>query len=204
MTSAGSAATWTGTVFVGTLAGLLVGALTLAGQAVLPADANRLANSGAIWVTIAFLVGWRAPSGTVAVAAGVVTLLAALVGYFVTAAVANAPISVSTVSIWVGTAVVGGPVFGLAGRWRGSATGSRPVVGVALLGAVYVAEGAWTLLVVPHMALAGWVSIVVGVALTIVLVPDRREIPRALVLLVPFALVGVAGYAAVDRVFRLI
>src|SRR5690606_8659736 len=45
------------------IVGLLTGVATLAGQAVLPIEANRLANSGAIWVTVAFAVGWITPSG---------------------------------------------------------------------------------------------------------------------------------------------
>ena len=46
--------------------GLVTGALTLAGQAVLPTEANRLANSGAIWVSVAFALGWRMPTDATA------------------------------------------------------------------------------------------------------------------------------------------
>lgn len=184
------------------LAGLLVGALTLVGQAVLPLEANRLANSGAIWVTVAFLIGWRTPSDVSAAAAGLLTLVAALAGYFVAAAIAQAGVSASTVTIWVAVALVGGPVFGLAGRWRGSDTGWRSVIAVALLSAVYVAEGAWTLLAIPHMVLAGWASVVAGVVLALVLSRDRRSRLMACALVVPLALLGLLGYAAIDTAFR--
>jgi hypothetical protein len=193
--------------------GLITGALTLGGQAVLPTEANRLANSGAIWVTVAFAVGWRSPSDLTAAAAGLVTLVAALVGYFVTAAVAGAGVSTSTVAIWVGVALVGGPVFGVAGRWRGARDGDpnadlrpagadwRPTVAVAALGAVYLAEGLWTLWTIPHMALAGWLSLLVGVVLTLLLARGRRMLVRSAALLVPLTALGVACFVAIDAVF---
>ncbi len=61
--------------------GLTTGVLTLSGQAVLDGDWNRLANSGAIWVTVAFAVGAVMVSDREAVVAGTATLLLALVGY---------------------------------------------------------------------------------------------------------------------------
>lgn len=182
------------------IAGLLTGALTLAGQAVLPAEANRLANSGAIWVTVAFVVGTRTPTDPIAALAGLVTLLAALAGYFVAAAVAGAGVSVSVVAIWAGTALVGGPLFGVAGRWWATASDRRAALAVAALGGVYVAEGVWTLLVVPHMVLAGWVSIGVGIVLVLILPRDGRTRKLALALLPVLALVGTLGFAAIDRV----
>ena len=47
--------------------GIAMGVATLAGQAVLDASWNRLANSGAIWATVALVVGalsrsWRSGS----------------------------------------------------------------------------------------------------------------------------------------------
>jgi hypothetical protein len=187
---------------VAVAAGLVTGALTLAGQAVLPTEANRLANSGAIWVTVAFALGWRTPSDVFAALAGLLALVAALVGYFVAAAIANAGVSASTVAIWVGVALVGGPVFGIAGRWRAAAPGWRAAVAAAALGAVYLAEGLWTVWVIPHMALAGWVGVIVGCLVTLLLASDRATRTRACILLFPLTLLGVAGYALIDLVFR--
>ena len=184
------------------VAGLATGALTLAGQAVLPTEANRLANSGAIWVSVAFAVGWRAPSDGMAALAGLMALVAALVGYFVTAAIAQAGVSASTVAIWVAVALIGGPVFGIAGRWRATAPGWRAAIAVAALGAVYLSEGLWTLWGIPHMALAGWASVVVGCLITLLLASDRDTRTRACLLLVPLTALGLAGYGAIDLVFR--
>jgi hypothetical protein len=183
------------------LLGLGVGVVTLAGQAVLPVELNRLANSGAIWVTVAFVAGMLAPSDRTAALAGLVTLLAALAGYFGAAAASHAGVSTSTVAIWTGTALVGGPSFGIAGRWWATASGWRPALAAAALGGVYVAEGAWTLLVVPHMALAGWVSVGAGIIVALALPRDARTRVRAFALLPVLALVGLVGYAAIDRVF---
>ncbi|MET0773539.1 MAG: DUF6518 family protein [Candidatus Limnocylindrales bacterium] len=187
---------------VAVVAGLATGALTLAGQAVLPTEANRLANSGAIWVSVAFAVGWRAPSDAMAALAGLMALVAALVGYFVTAAIAQAGVSASTVAIWVAVALIGGPVFGIAGRWRATAPGWRAAIAVAALGAVYLSEGLWTLWGIPHMALAGWASVVVGCLITLLLASDRDTRTRACLLLVPLTALGLAGYGAIDLVFR--
>jgi hypothetical protein len=150
---------------------------------------------------VAFAVGWRTPSDPTAAVAGLVTLIGALVGYFVSAAVAHAGVSVSTVAIWVGVALVGGPVFGVAGRWRATGQGWRPAVAVAALGAVYVAEGLWTLWTIPHMALAGWVGLVVGLVLIPALARGREMLIRGYALVVPLGALGVAAYALVNGVF---
>lgn len=184
------------------VAGLVTGSLTLAGQAVLPTEANRLANSGAIWVTVAFAVGWRAPSDLLAALAGLLALIGALVGYFVTAALAEAGVSVSTVAIWVAVALFGGPLFGVAGRWRATAPGWRKALAVGALGAVYLAEGIWTLWSIPHMALAGWASVVVGCLITLLLPGNRPTRVKACFALVPLTALGVACFVAIDLAFR--
>jgi hypothetical protein len=89
------------------------------GQAVLDADSNRLANSGAIWVSVAFGIRTVMASDREAVVAGLGTLLLAVVGYQLAALIANASLGGSAIVIWSGTAVVGGPMFGLVGRrWQ--------------------------------------------------------------------------------------
>jgi hypothetical protein len=183
------------------VAGLLTGVLTLAAQAVLPEALNRLANSGAIWVTVAFVVGaligdWRA-----AAFAGTVTLLLAVGGYYAAAGVAGAGVSVGALAIWGGTAIVGGPVYGAAG-WAWYARRDRAeAIAAALLGAVYLAEGVYTLLVVPAMAPAGVVEVVVGVLLGAALPRSRDNRRTALLLLVPLAVAGTAGYLLIDQLF---
>jgi hypothetical protein len=182
-------------------AGLATGGLTLLGQAHLDAEWNRLANSGAIWLAVAFAVGSRMASDREAVVAGTATLLFALVGYQLAARVTGASISVTGLVIWSGTALVGGPVYGLAGRRWGVGAGRSRVVALALLGAVFVAEGAYTLLVIPDLARTGWVEVVVGLALPVLLGRGTRERVAGLALLVPLACVGLLAFEVINRLF---
>jgi hypothetical protein len=184
--------------------GLATGAITLLGQAVLGADANRLANSGAIWLTVAFGIGAVMASDREAVVAGIATLLLALAGYQLAAWAAHASLGTSGLVIWSGTAVVGGPGFGLAGRrWRVD-TGLARIAAIALLGAVFVAEGAYTLISIPNLARTGWVEVLVGLGVPFVLGRDRRERLSALVVLVPLSLLGLLAYEAIFRLFMVI
>jgi hypothetical protein len=98
--------------------GIAVGVVTLVGQEHLSTDWNPLANSVAVWLLAAFIAGAVAPSDRWAAAAGTVTLLCALLGYYVAAAtVVNAPSTAYSTAIWVAGAVIGGPIFGAAGNW---------------------------------------------------------------------------------------
>ncbi len=182
-------------------AGLATGGLTLLGQAVLDAEWNRLANSGAIWLAVAFAVGSRMASDREAVVAGAATLLVALVGYELAARLVDASISVSGLVIWSGTALVGGPVYGFAGRrWRVDAERGR-VIALALLGAVFVAEGAYTLLAIPDLARVAWVEVVVGFALPVLLGRGGRERMAGVALAVPLACVGLLAFEAINLLF---
>jgi hypothetical protein len=67
---------------------------------------------------------------------------------------------------------------------------------------VYVAEGVTTLWSVPHMALAGWSSVVVGIVLTLLLPRDHDSRLAACALLAPLAGLGAVGYMLIDVVFR--
>jgi hypothetical protein len=181
--------------------GLATGVLTLLGQFVLGEEAKSLANSGAIWLAVAFSVGALMASDVEAAVAGTVALLLALAGYQAAAGIATTGVSTSSLIIWTGTALVGGPVFGVAGhRWRGGPDRDRQVAS-ALLGAVFVAEGAFTLLAIPRLARTGWVEVAVGVGLTTVLSGGGPGRIRALALLLPLSLLGLLAYLALDRVF---
>ena len=182
-------------------AGLATGGLTLLGQALLDAEWNRLANSGAIWLAVAFVVGSRMASDREAAVAGAATLLFALLGYELAARVAGASISVTGLVIWSGTAVVGGPVYGFAGRRWAMGAGRDRVLALALLGAVFVAEGAYTLLAIPDLARVGWVEVVIGFALPVLLGRNARDRLVGVALLLPLACAGLVAFGAINALF---
>jgi hypothetical protein len=136
-----------------------------------------------------------------AAVAGIATLVLALLGYQLASMVAGMPLGASALVIWTGTALVGGPVFGIAGRrWQADAGRAR-LVAMALLGAVFVAEGAYTLWAIPDLGRAGSVEVVLGIAVPVLLGRDRRERVSALALLVPLALLGLFAYVVIDQLF---
>src|SRR5262249_29712584 len=134
------------TLALAVAAGLAVGALSLGIQATLPGSLNHLGNSGAIWLLPAFFVGSRAGSVKVAALAGILTLAAEVLAYFVTAALFVGWPYWPILVYWLAHALVGGPIFATAGRWWRVADERRSVIGAALLGAVFAAEGAFYLI----------------------------------------------------------
>jgi len=180
--------------------GVAVGVATLLGQSILPGDWNRLANSGAIWLIASFLVGSRMPTNGRAAVAGMATLVLAVVAYYVAARLAGAGVSTRTVVIWVGTALVGGPVYGVAGHWWRMGPDRRRIIAIGLMGGIVTAEGVSTLLRIPELAAVGWVEAVAGLGLVILLGRSGRERLLGLAV-VPFVvLAGVAAYEILDRV----
>jgi hypothetical protein len=155
--------------------GLVIGAETLIGQGRLPGAWQHLANTGGPWLVGAFFIGAFMPSQRLAATAGLATLFGCLLGYYVAAHIlVDASADSGTVVFWIGAALVGGPLFGLAGHWWRAADARdadardadtsgwrdapvwgqrwgrwRRAVGAGLLGAVIVAEGLFLLQVVP-------------------------------------------------------
>jgi Family of unknown function (DUF6518) len=182
---------WSRAALLAVGVGIAVGALTMVGQRFMPGQWNTLVNSGAIWLIPVFFVGWRMPSLLWAGAAGAATLLASLAGYYVPPALTGTPHSLYFVALWTGTAIVAGPLFGVAGYgWRGDRRALR-IIGVALLGGVLVAEGLYIVLVLRY-AWSGWTMIAAGVVAVAVLA-SRRD--RLLTLAALPILIGAAGAA---------
>ncbi|WP_157630433.1 DUF6518 family protein [Kribbella catacumbae] len=205
---------------VALVVGLVLGFLTQYLQGHLPGNWNTLANSGVVWVVFAFAVtavlrlstGWSA-------LLGFITLFGALAGYYVSARfIEDVTSSVSTMAVWLLAAIVGGPVFGVAGGWwsEGAAvrsTGSwwstgggslrsegrwlqlsRPVIGVALLSGVFLAEGIYLLWQVENKHASGRVEVVLAILAPIVLARTTRDRLTGLLLLIPLGLLGMAFY----------
>jgi hypothetical protein len=151
------------------VAGLSIGVLTVYGQR-LPGGWSTLANSGAVWLVFAFVAGSLMRSDLAAAAAGAGTLTGAVIGYYaaVPIVVEGAAANTRSVAIWTGTALIGGPVFGLAGRWWRRGSLAERAIALALLSGVFVAEGLNDVRYVPTVRTAGWALLVVGLLIPMV------------------------------------
>lgn len=196
---------WQAGVLAGVV-GIALGVLTLIGQGQLPGAWQHLANAGGPWLVGAFFISALVPSSRWAAVAGLVTLLGALLGYYVAAHfLVEASASSGIVAFWIGIALVGGPLFGMAGHWWRDAREWRRVAGAALLGAVIVAEGIYLLqVVIPEDRPAGWAGIAVGIAVPLLLGRTAGDRLLGLVAMVPALLLGLAGFLVMTVVYSVL
>lgn len=130
-------------VLVAVIAGIGVtnGLLTLLAFGTLGAGWNTLGNSGAIWLLVAFGVGALMPTAGLAIAGATASLVGSVVWFYMAAHyLVGMPVSSAGIAIWLLASVAGGPVYGLAGHWWHHGIGARHVVGLALMGGVFIAE----------------------------------------------------------------
>jgi Family of unknown function (DUF6518) len=170
--------------------GVLVGVATFFGQGIMPGQWNTLVNSGAIWLVAPFFVGARVGSRRLAAVLGAVVLLATVAGYYCTASLTGAPMSMWMTAFWFGVAFVAGPLYGVAGRWWHDKSRALRVIGVALLGALLVAEGLY-LLVVLRYFWSGGVMLVAGLIATALMAQRDDLLFTLLALPVPALAAGV-------------
>jgi len=178
------------------VAGLATGVLTQLGQGVLPYPSSQAANAISPWLLVAFLVGSTMPSMPRAAVAGIGTLALALVGYVAMILLRYGyGMSTGMLVFWGLGAVVGGPVFGAAGRaWRAGSQRQRAAA-LGLLVAVAVAEGIYNAVVLEHPAVgAGFV--VAGLLVPLVLGRSREDRLWAYVAAIPALGLGALGYLA--------
>jgi hypothetical protein len=193
------------TIGIALAAGLIAGGVTQLLQGILPAGIGSFANSATPWLAVAFGVGSTASRWWLAAIAGAVTLIAALVGYYglVQLRFGYGPELRGAVLLWLIAAVVGGPVFGVVGRWwRGDGRWLR-ATGPALLGASAIAEGIY-LAGIPTVASAGPLFVAVGLAIPVVLGRRRDDRIRGLLLLLPCVGLGAAGFLATLALYGLL
>jgi ElaB/YqjD/DUF883 family membrane-anchored ribosome-binding protein len=181
-------------IALGLLVGLIVGVLSFLAQGRLPGDWSILGNSGAVWLVFAFLTGAMLPGNTWAAVSGVVTLGGALIGYFAAGALMDVAYAPVMVIYWAIIAVIGGPVFGIAGHqwWSGKRLRNRTIA-AALLGAVVIAEGQYHIRYNPHLSV-GWPMVVVGLIMPLLLGRSAKDRLYTYLALIPTSLLGVAAY----------
>jgi hypothetical protein len=129
-------------VLVVSLLGLALGALTSFLQTHLANPWSSLVNSVTPWLLAAFFIGALSNGLVRAIGYGFLVTILELVGYTVTASLRGYPSGLAITLFWALGAVVGGPVFGWAGRLWARGSRSRSALGAAILAGAFIAEGA--------------------------------------------------------------
>ena len=179
---------WPGTV----LAGATLGAASVYPYVYTSGPLHILGNSAAIWLLFAFGVGALAARALRGAVAGTVLLIATVVTFFAIYKLLFPHDHVGRVAaFWLGTALVGGPVFGLAGGvWRAGDAAARGIT-AAMMGGAFIAEAiAFT----PTGALWRWIEGLFGVALCLVLATGRHARLFAVCALPVFVGIGLIGW----------
>ena len=174
--------------------GLATGALTQVGQSVLPAGWSQAANAMSPWLLVAFLLGSVMPDRRWAATAGIAALLLSLVGYDLMIELRYGyGDGRGSLLLWGTGALIGGTVFGVAGRWWRVGQPWQTAAAIGLLAAVFVAEGIYQMRIQPDAAVgAGFV--IVGLVVPLVFARSRDERLRGYLALLPALVLGLIGF----------
>jgi hypothetical protein len=185
------------------VAGLATGALTQLGQGTLPDGWSQAANAISPWLVVAFLAGSTMPGPGRAGLAGFVVLVLALVGYYaMTQLRFGIGGGTSSLVFWGLGALVGGPVFGIAGRaWR-TGPHRRRAAALGLLSAAAIAEGAYVTLVLERPSVGAGFA-VAGLLAPLALGRSRADRLGAYVATIPALALGALGYVVFLFVYDL-
>lgn len=187
------------------MCGLLIGIVTLVGQATLPGSWNQIANSGAVWLVPTFFIGSLMSSEKYAAAAGIGMLAGTLIGFYATQALLGIALSFYFIALWAGVALVAGSLFGVAGYWwqyerlSRDKRLSRSVVAITLLSGVFVTEGLYYLFFFQYLP-QGWGGIIIGILIALLLGRSARERLFAFLLLPLVVLLGIVAYLLINWV----
>lgn len=170
--------------------GLGVGCLTSFGQGHLTGALDAFVNSASAWLVAPFVVGALMLNRWGAASAGLTTCVLQLVGYYVTAHLRGYSPGGAIVVFWAVCALLGGPVFGIAGHlWR-SSPGRLRGLGAAVLASSFVAEGLWSYLHELHYDATAALWIAIGASVAIVSARNRLTDLRWLAMTLPIGLIG--------------
>jgi Family of unknown function (DUF6518) len=185
--------------------GLATGVLSQVAQDVLPGEWSQVGNAISPWLLVAFLLGSRMPDARWAVAAGVVALLLAVVGFYATTTLRfGIGGGTSSLLFWGTGALVGGTVFGLAGyAWWTSPVHRRRALALGLLAAVFIGEALyhWLTLGEPTVGAA---FAVVGAAIPAILGQSRDDRLGGYVAILPALALGALGYVMFMSLYGLL
>jgi hypothetical protein len=141
------------------------------------------------------------PDARWAVAAGVATLALAVVGYYGMVQLRfGYGGSTGALVLWSVASLAGGVVFGSAGRWWRDPRPWRRAIAIGLVGAVFIAEGAYLVTILPEAAV-GVGFMLVGLAAPLVLGRSWPDRGRGYVAVLPAVGLGALGYVALNVVY---
>jgi hypothetical protein len=162
-------------IAVAAIVGLGVGIITSILQTYLNSPWDSVVNAASPWLTPMFFLGarWRRP--WTAASTGLATGLLELVGYYTTASIRGDAAGHSILLFWGVCAVVGGPVFGVAGwawwrrfDWRGA-------LGASALPAAFFAEALVAYAIRLHYGSSAILFAAIGTGAAIGLSPFRHQ-----------------------------
>ena len=155
---------------------LALGALTDLGQAWLPASSASLANSGASWAAVAFVLALLATGPGRAALWGLLGLAGLVGGYYLAAISRHVPESPASIRFWMLAAVIIGPLLGVAASWvrRGSPVAAALGAGAAagLLGG----ESVYGLTVIAGSTSSRYWAIQLAVAVVLLVALDTWRV----------------------------
>jgi len=182
------------------IVGLVLGVLTNIGRSVLSGGWLILVNSGAVWAAFAFLcAALLIPVSHPRIAShiGTAVLAGLMVGYYMAVLVRGTLHAPATVLVWIFATVVAGPVFGIAGTALRSDDDRHRQAGIAVIAAVFAAEGLFGLWWVGQPAPV-WTILVAGGLLAPAVLGPVRAVRRAYTIMLGLVPVLIFGYWLID------
>jgi hypothetical protein len=170
--------------------GTFIGAATSYGQEHLGPHWQALANAASPWLVGAFAAGTVMHERSWAERAGLLACVMEVLSYYVITPLRGYPVTHREMAFWGLCAIVGGPLFGLAGwAWR---HGSDQVqaIGAAALPATFLAEAIGTYGLRLHYRGAAALFAGIGVLLAVLV---AIWLPKRWYLVVPLITVTLAG-----------
>ena len=187
---------------IGILLGFAIGFLSAIGQYMLPDSIEQIANSGAMWVIIAFVMGRYAPSLVMAILAGTLALFGELAGFYAIAwrlHLAITPLWV--VFAWGVVAVIAGPMLATGGYVSRTKDGFARLLGMSTLGATFIGEGLFLLMTIdpaPKKIAALWLAI--AAIITVILTWRERKRIQVWVMTACLGVVFLMGFELLTRI----
>lgn len=181
------------------LLGTIVGILTIFGQGHLKGNWNSLANLGTVWLVPAFFISSTGHRKISSIISCSLCLIGEVIGYYCFQSLIynyNFLVNYFTI-IWLGCAIVGGVIFGLAGYLWYHKDEKFHGLGSALLSGVFLTDGLNMFIHFndyKHMITVPIVEIVFSLLLIIILERNMKERVRCCIFLGPIVILGLIGY----------